>query len=352
MKDLPDSICNLSRLQTLNLSFCLQLQSLPSGIGELKYLKHLQLQRCDRLKGIPDGVFQLTSLNTLCLPLGRGCTVRAEDLKNFSNLVELRAMVKAEIEVGTLGPWSDMRFLELSYDHQDVDVDVAVDVLPESMKHMKKLEGLSLNNYQGLSLPNCICDFRNFKALVLDECHQLGEFPAMEIGSADASFPALERLSLYGLYKLESLAGPSNVCNERAMPNLQHLGVFNCRFALTLLSTTGKLPNLTEMHIYDCGESKELDFGSESFPMLRDLTLARLRMLQSIGGPSNIWNEGTLPNLRTLATRECPLLRKLPLGIEKLSNLKTIRGRLGWWESIVWENDEMKVQLSRLFSSY
>lgn len=370
LKDLPDSICNLSRLQTLNLTSCMRLQSLPSGIGELKHLKHLRLQNCDRLKGIPDGIFQLTSLNTLCLP--QIYTVRAEDLKNFSKLVELRAMVKAEIEVGRLGPWSDMRFLELSYDHEDVDVDVdvdvaedvlldstkymkklrlmlkadivsslgswldirslklsyedvdvdvAVDVLPESMKHMKKLEELILYNYQGLSLPNCICDFRNLKVLVLDECHQLRKFPAMEIGSADASFPALERLT-----------------------------IDRCRSAQTLLSTTGKLPNLTEMHICGCGKSKELDFGSGSFPMLRVLKLSDLPMLQSIGGPSNIWNEGTLPNLRTLAIRECPLLRKLPLGIEKLSNLKKIGGPLDWWERIVWENDEMKVQLSRLFS--
>lgn len=351
LNGLPDSICNLSRLQTLNLQWCRSLHSLPSGIGELKRLKNLKLKGCDSLVTIPDCIFQLTSLNTFCLPMQQSCTVRAEDLTNFANLVELRARINAEIEVGRLGPWSDMRFLELRYRHDDVDVGVAEDVLPESMKHMKKLEELRLFDYQGLSLPNCICDFRNLKVLSFYSCHQLGEFPAMEIGSADASFPALDQLTLNGLYKLESLAGPSNVCNERAMPNLQYLQIHHCRFGQTLLSSIGKLPNLTQVEIFHCSEWKEMDFGSGSFQMLTDLTLDRLPMLESIGGPSNIWKEGMLPNLQTLDIWACPLLRKFPLGIEKLCNLKTIRGTSVWWESIVWENDEMKTQLSHLFSS-
>jgi hypothetical protein len=110
--------------------------------------------------------------------------------------MELSATVKAEIEVGTMGPWLDMRALELTYNH-DADTngdDVVEDILPESIKHMKKLERLVLRNYEGLSLPNCICEFQNMKSLTLYSCRRLRELPALEIGSesAHASFPMLE----------------------------------------------------------------------------------------------------------------------------------------------------------------
>jgi hypothetical protein len=98
-----------------------------------------------------------------------------------------------------------------------------------------------------------------------------------------------------------------------------------------------------------CNELMELDFGSGSFQMLRYLNLYGLNKLESIGGSLNIWNEGTLPKLQELRVDKCSLLRKLPLGMEKLSNLKIIKGKLDWWQSIIWEDDEMKISLSQLF---
>jgi Leucine-rich repeat (LRR) protein len=352
LQDLPDSICNLSRLQFLNLEFCGVLHSLPSGIGELTNLKHLDLKGCDSLVTIPHGIFQLTSLNKLVLPWA--CTVRAGDLanlSNLSNLMELHATVKAEID--TMGPWLDMRVLKLKYKH-DADTngdDVVEDILPESIKHMQKLEALTLFDYEGLSLPNCICEFQNMKSLSLSRCRQLRELPALEIGSesAHASFPMLERLELDSLDKLESIAGPSNVLNEKAMPQLKWLQISHCPFAKKLISATEKLPNLTQVEIWDCNELTELDFGSESFQMLKYLDLSGLNKLESIGGSLNIWNEGTLPKLQELSIQSCSWLRKLPLGMEKLSNLKIIMGELDWWQRIRWKDNEMKINLSQLF---
>lgn len=183
LEDLPNIICNLSRLQFLNLEQCSALHSLPSGIGKLKRLKNLNLEACVSLLTLPHGIFQLTSLNKLVLPLRSTCQVRAEDLANLSSLMELQAEVVSEIAVGTLGPWLEMRVLTLMYNH-DTDANTD-DVLPGSIQGMKNLEKLRLEKYQGSSLPNCICDFRNLKCLVLSSCHRLRELPALEIASGD-----------------------------------------------------------------------------------------------------------------------------------------------------------------------
>lgn len=97
------------------------------------------------------------------------------------------------------------------------------------------------------------------------------------------------------------------------------------------------LPNLAQIHTEECNELVELNFETGTFQKLICLGLGRLNNLESIGG---VWNEGTLSNLQKLYVRECPLLRRLPRGIENLPKLKIITGDLGWWQSIIWEDDD------------
>lgn len=95
----------------------------------------------------------------------------------------------------------------------------------------------------------------------------------------------------------------------------------------------------------------ELDFKRGDFPVLETLFLYSLSKLCSISGPFGLPNEGTLFKLENLSIRRCPLLRRLPLGIEKLPNLKKISGELDWWQNIIWEDTHMKASLSQLFSA-
>ena len=68
--------------------------------------------------------------------------------------------------------------------------------------------------------------------------------------------------------------------------------------------------------------------------------------LRSIG----VLEEGTLPKLRVLKIKKCPLLKKLPIGMEKLPNLSALYGhRISWWDKIIWEDHNMKICLQKLF---
>jgi disease resistance protein RPS2 len=305
--ELPEEICHLSSLQFLDLSDCDALQSLPSKIGELKNLKHLRLP--SKLKVIPREISQLTSLSTLEareveLSLEAESAASIWSLKGFRNLNTLRIMVKAKanvqegitssgIEVGIMGTWLEMRHLVL-----DLDNDVMVD-LPHDMRNMRKLQSLEMWRYQGSSLPDYTCKFRHLENIALVECHHLRELSPLE-----------------------------------------------------------RLPNLKVLLLYDCKGLKELGIGnsgrSSGFLMLQKLVLLHLLNLESIAGPSNngVWSESTLSRLRVLRISECPNLKRLPVGMDKLPNLITIFGEVNWWHQIIWENDDMKIHFENLFKKW
>jgi hypothetical protein len=65
-------------------------------------------------------------------------------------------------------------------------------------------------------------------------------------------------------------------------------------------------------------------------------------------GPHDVWNEKTMPKLQLLKIVGCPLVRRLPRGIEKLSKLHQIIGEVEWWQKLIWEDDNVKNNLSHI----
>lgn len=53
--ELPDSLCDLHELESLDISFCRRLSVLPQGIDRLQNLKHLRYESGDLLKQFPPG---------------------------------------------------------------------------------------------------------------------------------------------------------------------------------------------------------------------------------------------------------------------------------------------------------
>lgn len=288
IKDLHEDICNLSQLQFLYLNSCRQLESLPCKIGQLQNLKTLDVSGCCSLTGIPREISQLTSLNRLMLCTSEKSIMDVEevesgicslkDLRNCPNLMQLQVHVKAGMEVegirlgikeGIMGSWVEMRDLTLGFDVQAHDV---MEDLPQDMQRMKKLHRFLLHQYHGRNLPNCICEFPQLEKLYLYECYQIRELPPLE-----------------------------------------------------------RLPNLKSLTIAGCIQMKELRIGTWGsvigFPMLECLNLRNLPMLESMASSSSnvVWNEQIMPKLQTLGITDCRSLKGLPMGIEKLPNLREIK---------------------------
>jgi Leucine-rich repeat (LRR) protein len=67
LKELLQSIGNLSSLSMLDLSRCKSNESLATTIGQLQHLTHLWLEYCENLKELPQSIGNLSSLSMLYL---------------------------------------------------------------------------------------------------------------------------------------------------------------------------------------------------------------------------------------------------------------------------------------------
>lgn len=162
----------------------------------------------------------------------------------------------------------------------------------------------------------------------------------------------LKKMKLERLHKCQIIVGPSGVINDGVVPELQVLGIHSCACLERL--ALGKLPNLRKISIRYCSELRELDVGSGGlgFPMLESLRLWICENVENMVGPHVVWNDQTMPKLERLSISGCPLLTSLPRGIQNLSNLHHICGELEWWDNLIWEDDNAKIKLSRVFHAW
>ena len=105
------------------------------------------------------------------------------------------------------------------------------------------------------------------------------------------------------------------------------------------------LPNLKYLKLIQWPNLKQLGIGNSErergFLKLEKMVLSQLPRLESLTGPSNIglWNEEIW---------ECPSLKRLPRGMDKLVSLSTLFGTEAWWQGIIWQDDNMKSHLQNL----
>lgn len=292
---LPQNMQNMKNLQSLHLSDYLGV-SLPNCISQFQNLKNLCLYSCSELKELP--ALQIGSEAALS-----GCFPVLERLELWS--------LGVESIVWNEGAMLKLQILEIA-----------------CCEELKTLRMEKLPNLRDLNILEC------------DELKELF------IGSV--GFPMLETLKLNKLPNLDSV--PSRMWSKGTMPKLQFLHIIQCLLLRRL--SLENFPNLEEIQFcnWNCQEEVEVEIGS--FPMLERLTLGDLQELESIARPSTVWNERTMPKLQILRIIDCPLLMRLPMGMDKLSNLREIVGKLDWWEGIIWKDDDIKIKLSQLFREY
>ncbi|XP_048428634.1 disease resistance protein RPV1-like [Pyrus x bretschneideri] len=206
IKELPQSINNLTGLVTLNLEYCRKLEILPSSIVQLKSLQFLNLSGCPKLKAFP---------------------------RNVGNMEGLRELRLDETSVGVLCPSiSSLENLEILSLKQCKKFHS----LPKSI-HMRSLRTLNLSSCSNLYNFSEIPEFMNLLELNLDET-AISELP-----SSIKKFTGLVTLSLKDCRRLKILPGSIR------MRSLQTLNVSGCLNLENLPEFLKVLKNLTELHL-------------------------------------------------------------------------------------------------------
>jgi internalin A len=196
---LPESLGQLTQLQTLNLSRN-QLTALPESLGQLTQLQTLNLSR-NQLTALPESLGQLTQLQTLDLS-GNQLTALPESL---GQLTQLQWLSFSENQLTALPEWlgqlTQLQTLDL-YDNQ-------LTALPKSLGQLAQLRRLLLYNNRLKALPNSIAHLKHLQLLSLHR-NQLTELTE--------SLLELESLKELWLPENESLGLPTEVIEKARDP--------------------------------------------------------------------------------------------------------------------------------------
>ncbi|TXG67931.1 hypothetical protein EZV62_009206 [Acer yangbiense] len=173
IEELPSSLEDLCRLESLVLNDCSRLKSLPSSICKWKSLHFLGLNNCSKIDKFPDDIGTLESLTKI----EAAGTAMREVPSSISYLKSLRSLsfsrCKGEDRVGLLLPpllgFHNLNSLDLS--------DCGIIELPDNIFCLTSLERLCLHRNDFESIPESIINLSNLKFLNISYCQRIKVLP-------------------------------------------------------------------------------------------------------------------------------------------------------------------------------
>ncbi|KAB2070379.1 hypothetical protein ES319_A08G152400v1 [Gossypium barbadense] len=364
---LPESLCALCNLRTLDLSHCKKLTKLPLGMGNLISLHYLNIVRTDNMTEMPLHIGKLINLKKLSkFIVAKGNGRRITEPKGLSHLqgqlslFDLQNVAKIrDVRVANLKEKRGLDDLVMKWSSAPNDIQSEVDEFEvlDMLEPHQNLKKLSIFFYEGSKFPSWIGNpsFVNMVYLNLCDCSNITSLPSL------GRLPLLKDLHIERmcgrlltfreLSKWEKWFQPLKFeAAENVFPYLHELVLQSCP------KLVGDLPNLLtsliKLSIFEC---PLLTAPTLSLPSLQFTCLVSLQVLEveDCGELRSLWQEGArfanLSCLKRLAVMKCPQLLqlidedkelpssleyieiedcsnlvKLPKGMQKLRTLKDI----------------------------
>ncbi|KAF9671832.1 hypothetical protein SADUNF_Sadunf12G0090000 [Salix dunnii] len=335
---LPETMCDLCNLQSLDVCWCRSLKELPGAIGKLVNLRHL----CIGGSGVafmPKGIERLTCLRTLdCFIVcgGGENESKAANLRELKNLdhiggrLEVRNLQGGGIEDAAEAQLKNKKrllCLDLNFCEGDENRLGGIEDsnLIEVLQPPSDLERLTIGRYGGIVLPNWMMALTRLQELRLngnlEVLPPLGRLPNLEwlslrgvrvrrldggfLGIEEVenanikegeiarvtAFPKLKTLEIWNLRELEEWDGIERRVGEEdatttsifiIMPQLQHLSIDNCPL-LRALPDYVLAASLQELRL-SCCENVEVLPPLGRLPNLESLSLVRVGVRRLDGG--------------------------------------------------------------------
>ncbi|KAF6134589.1 hypothetical protein GIB67_025704 [Kingdonia uniflora] len=161
LEELPETVDNLSNLQTLKLNRCSKRRKLPNDMGKMVSLRHLEAEGCSRIQCFPRGIGKLRDLETLSkfVVSEEGADIgERKDLNNLRGELII-SNIKGIGNEAILKDKEHLRHLTLSFNNDD---DEAVQSVLEFLEPHPNLEKLDIFDYSGSKFPSWM-EFPNWE---------------------------------------------------------------------------------------------------------------------------------------------------------------------------------------------
>ncbi|XP_060974641.1 putative disease resistance protein At3g14460 [Cannabis sativa] len=368
-EDVSKDIRKLKRLRFLSLAGYMNVNELGvKSIGELRHLRHLDFSYTS-IKELPESVCLLYNLQSLQL---FGCKLLTKFPKKFHHhLINLRYLYMSCVKICTLPPLGQLpALLALSIERCDAVEMVGVEFYgTSSSQSFPLLESLTfrfMENWKEWSTPKANVEaFPKLKELYIESCQRLtGDLPGLlpsltnleicdcpELASPLPMMPLVTRIRIDRCEKIARFKSLSSlqsyddledlylgVCSFKLLPlhsfsNIRHVEVYDCE-NLESFSLTNTLNSLSFLYIRYCPNFTLFPDSNLHCPILTQLWLVSCEKLKFL--PEKL--PSLLPSLQELAIYGCPELESLPkcglpfsLRMLTISNCnKLIASRKNW----------------------
>ncbi|XP_050377407.1 disease resistance protein RPM1-like [Argentina anserina] len=288
----PKEVVKLVFLKYLSLRNS-KVKQIPSSIKELRYLQTLDLKHSHVLE-LPDEILYLKQLRHLL--------VYRYEVESYARF-NAKYGVKLPAGICCLQSLQKLCFIEANQYSGDLMAELG------SMNQLRRLGILKLRHEDAETLCSSIQKMPNLRSFSVSSAEINGLIDLSYMSSAPKF---LRRLYLTG--RLANL--PHWI---PALQNLVRLFLKWSQLKEDPLVHLQGLPNLVHLELLQVFDGQSLHFGAGGFPRLKLLGIDKLDELQSV-----TIDEGAMPCLEKLIIQRCELLKKVPSGIEHLSNLKLL----------------------------
>ncbi|XP_041000030.1 disease resistance protein RPM1-like [Juglans microcarpa x Juglans regia] len=293
-----------------------RLNKFPMDIVNLYYLKYLSF-RSTKVKTIPSLIGKLQNLETLDLKHSRVTELPVEILK----LQRLRHLLVYHLElesyeyfhsrygfkvqgnIGALRSLQKLCFIEANQCSDTIMLELG------KLYQLRRLGIVKLRKEDGKSLCSSLTKLTNLRALSLTS---IEEEEILDLQHLSSPPPLIQRVYLRG--RLETL--------PHWIPSLHGLVRLSLKWSRLMddpLVLLQNLPNLVHLELLQAFEGDTLYFRTGGFKKLKVLGLdefSELRCMQV--------EAGAMPCVEKLIIQRCEFLKRVPIGIEYLTNLKVL----------------------------
>jgi Leucine-rich repeat (LRR) protein len=297
IRGLPEEMCELYNMLTLDVSFCLKLERLPDNIGRLVKLRHLCISSWIELLFVKmRGVEGLSSLRELdeFYVSGSGEESNIGDLRNLNHLqgslrISWLGDVKDpdEVKKAELKSKKHLTRLELWFKSRIDREKINDDEVLEALEAPPNLESLEIRYYQG-NIPVFLSCINKLRVVELSEWGKIENLPPL------GKLPSLEKLTVRWMECVKKMGDKFlglEVDGEDGEDSDISIGEMTSSSSNTIIA----FPKLKSL-IFSCMDEWEEWEGGE-------------------GGnedKTNISISTIMPSLRSLLIWECPKLKALP----------------------------------------